>query len=227
MSKNNKSKSSLPFPYQRASVFDDPPRKNVLLLCCMDQRLLDDTVRFMNFLNLQNRYDQITLAGGAMGVRHLPEEPPHASAKWWEVFTAHLVTAINKLHRPIKDVFLVDHLDCGAYKELHPDKKIAKEYKNASLDRMRELHEFELSSLAKWIQQFCAKQFRLAKIEYRVTKMTCVKGKKCWKRIKEAAWEKVKAWKNIRVSCFIMDLNGNVTQFFVPKEEQDALKRHV
>ena len=30
------------------SEFDGPPRSNVLMLSCMDQRLLDYTVRFMN-----------------------------------------------------------------------------------------------------------------------------------------------------------------------------------
>lgn len=47
---------------QMESVFDDPPRKHVMLLSCMDQRLLDETVRFMNALNLHNRYDQVALA---------------------------------------------------------------------------------------------------------------------------------------------------------------------
>lgn len=49
-----------PPPNRLASVFDDPPRKNALLLSCMDQRLLDETVQFMNELNLHNRYDQVT-----------------------------------------------------------------------------------------------------------------------------------------------------------------------
>lgn len=224
MSKANKSKSSLPLPYQKTSVFDDPPRKNVLLLSCMDQRLLDETLHFMSFLNLQNRYDQLTLAGGAMGVHRLPNTP-NASAKWWEVFTAHLLTAINKLHRPIKDVFLLDHLDCGAYKELHPDEDIAEKYRNATLDQMTKLHEYELKELAKRVQVFCDDQKRLAEVEFEATKEACGKDKECWSRIKKAAEEKAQAWKNIRVSCFIMDISGNITQLDVPKGEQATLKR--
>ena len=113
MAKAKKPKRSLPPPppNRLACVLDDPPRKNVLLLSCMEQRLLDETVRFMNELNLHNRYDQVALAGGAMGVQQLPKRPSDPSATWWATFTAHLSTAIDELHRPIKDVFLLDHLD--------------------------------------------------------------------------------------------------------------------
>lgn len=220
-----KPKNGLPHPYQKTSVFDDPPRKNVLLLSCMDQRLLDETVHFMNFLNLQNRYDQITLAGAAMGVHRLPKVVSHSDAKWWKVFTDHLSTATNKLHRPIKDVFLVDHLDCGAYMELHPDDKIKEAYKTATLDEMWKMHEFELRGLAQRVQVYCDDQLRKADNEFEATKKACGKVKKCWSRIEKDEEEKAKGWKNIRVSCFIMDINGNVTQLDVPKGEQATLKR--
>jgi carbonic anhydrase len=183
--KKNSVKLPPPPPNRLASVCEDPPRKNVLLLSCMDQRLLDETVRFMNDLNLHNRYDQISLAGSAMGVHRLPQDPPHPSSTWWELFIAHLSTAINKLHRPIKDVFLVDHLDCGAYKELHPVEKIRKEYSTASLQRMRELHTDELLALGCRVHKYCEAQHRATKDE---------------------------AWEHIRVSCFILDVSGRVTQ---------------
>ena len=47
------------------------PRKHVLVLTCMDLRLLDDTVSFMDQYNLANRYDQIVFAGSALGVLRL------------------------------------------------------------------------------------------------------------------------------------------------------------
>jgi carbonic anhydrase len=187
MAREKKQNKTLPPPppNRLVSVMEDPPRKNVLLLSCMDQRLLDETIRFMNELNLHNRYDQIALAGGAMGVHRLPEKPSDPSGTWWAVFTAHLSTAINKLHRPIKDVFLLDHLDCGAYKELHPVEKIKKEYSEANLLRMRELHADELKALACRVHEFCEAQHRSTKDE---------------------------AWEHIRVSCFIVDLRGLVMQ---------------
>jgi hypothetical protein len=185
MAKSSKQKRTLPPPppSRLVSVFDDPPRKNVLLLSCMDQRMLDETVQFMNSLNLHNRYDQTALAGSAMGVHRLPENPTEPSATWWATFTAHLATAINELDRPIKDVFLLDHLDCGAYKVLHPVDKIKKEYPKATLERMRELHADELAALACRVHDFCEDQ--------------CKSSKK---------------WEHIRVSCFIADLRGQISQ---------------
>ncbi len=187
MGKARTKKGTLPAPppNRLQSVFDDPPRKNVLLLSCMDQRLLDDTVRFMNDLNLENRYDQVALAGAAMGVHRLPENPCDPTASWWGIFTAHLTVAIDLLHRPIKDVFLFDHLDCGAYKELHPDSRIRKQYAEATLLKMRELHAHELTELAWRVHNFCDGQYQSSKDEN---------------------------WKHIRVSCFIMDLCGRVSQ---------------
>jgi hypothetical protein len=44
------------------------PRKNVLLLSCMDLRFIDDIGHFMEGDNLVNRYDQLVFAGSALGV---------------------------------------------------------------------------------------------------------------------------------------------------------------
>jgi hypothetical protein len=192
VARTKKSKNGLPPlpPNRLRSVYDDPPRGNVLLHSCMDQRLLDNTVQFMSGLNLDNRFDQIALAGGAMGVHRLPQKPPHKSATWWGLFGSHLSTAINDLDRPIKDVFLLDHLDCGAYKVLHPEKRIRDEYPEASLNRMRELHTDELIALAKKVHAFCEAQHAKTQLEE----------------------TRPDRWEHIRVSCFIMDLRGKVTQ---------------
>jgi hypothetical protein len=83
------------------------PRKSVLLLSCMDLRLLDNLVTFMNFENLDNRYDQFILAGAAAGAMQMPS--------WHKAFFDHLVLAVG-LHQ-IKYVYIVEHRDCGAYIE--------------------------------------------------------------------------------------------------------------
>lgn len=225
-----KTKSASPSP-RHVSVFDDPPRKNVFLLSCMDQRLLDDTVRFMNALNLQNRYDQLALAGGAMGAHRLPHTDLPDSERWNTVFLIHLEKAINVLHRPIKDVFLFEHLDCGAYKYLHPDGGIAEEYRHADLDGMREIHLSELRLFAKEVTEFIGCQHQKAKAEFNAARKECESCKndpdgkvsKCWELVKDAAWEKVEAWSEIRVSYFVMDLLGWVQQLDVPEGEHASL----
>ena len=39
-----------------------------LVLNCMDYRLVDSVARYMDARGLHNRYDQVTLAGAAIGV---------------------------------------------------------------------------------------------------------------------------------------------------------------
>ena len=83
------------------------PRGNVLLLSCMDLRLLDDICDFMEGDNLANRYDQLVFAGSALGVM----QPTHAS--WRDVFFQHLDIAVQ-LHE-VRDVYIMEHRNCGAY----------------------------------------------------------------------------------------------------------------
>jgi hypothetical protein len=225
-----KSKSASPAP-RHVSVFDDPPRKNVFLLSCMDQRLLDDTVRFMNALNLQNRYDQLALAGGAMGAHRLPGDNLPPPEQWKTVFFIHLREAINTLHRPIKDVFLFEHLDCGAYKYLHPHKSTKEAYGKADLDGMRRIHLDELREFAKVVRDFIDEQHAAAQAEYEAARKECDSCKKepgskeleCWKIVKEMAKEKAEAWSEIRVSYFVMNLLGWVQQLDVPEGEHASL----
>jgi hypothetical protein len=87
------------------------PRGNVLLLSCMDLRLMDDIVYFMDDEGLTNRYDHVILAGAALGALggNLSEY-----GHWKATFIDHLQKAYE-LHQ-IKDVIIIDHRDCGAYK---------------------------------------------------------------------------------------------------------------
>ena len=101
------------------------PRKHVLVLTCMDLRLLDDTVSFMDQYNLANRYDQIVFAGSALGVLRLssPSVNDHSQSTrsvWKDVLFHHLQIAIDVLDRTVKDIFILEHRDCGAYEHYHP-----------------------------------------------------------------------------------------------------------
>lgn len=96
-----------------------PARGPVLLLSCMDPRLLDNTAMFMNHDNLENRYDQVILAGASLGALGgcLPEY-----SHWKKTFFDHLAGAVD-LHR-IEDVYILEHRHCGAYHQIfkvHPE----------------------------------------------------------------------------------------------------------
>ncbi|HTI66373.1 MAG TPA: carbonic anhydrase [Caulobacteraceae bacterium] len=81
---------------------------DVLLLTCMDFRLQNETVAYMDRRGLRDNYDHVVLAGASLGV--LTQERPDWGLTFWD----HLDTAI-KLHG-IRKVMVIDHLDCGAYK---------------------------------------------------------------------------------------------------------------
>lgn len=78
-----------------------------LLLSCMDYRLVDDIVTYMNGRGMVNQYDHVVLAGGSLGA-------VSDKLNWGKTFWDHLDVAI-KLHH-IKKVMVMDHLDCGAYR---------------------------------------------------------------------------------------------------------------
>lgn len=81
---------------------------DVLLLSCMDFRLMDDIERYMSDRGLRDKYDHIILAGASLGA--ITDKYPAWNRTFWE----HLDIAI-KLHN-IHTVIVMDHRDCGAYK---------------------------------------------------------------------------------------------------------------
>ena len=92
----------------RADESHDSHGAEALLLTCMDYRLHDETERYMTGRGMRNKYDQIVLAGAALGA--VTETRPDWNKTFWE----HLALSIelHKIHR----VMVMDHRDCGAYK---------------------------------------------------------------------------------------------------------------
>lgn len=83
---------------------------DVLLLSCMDFRLVDATGRWMASQGLTGKYDHIVLAGAALGAI-TPKYP-----EWNKTFWDHVGLAVS-LHK-IKRVIILDHRDCGAYQAI-------------------------------------------------------------------------------------------------------------
>lgn len=94
--------SALPFVPAQASGTAE-----ALLLSCMDFRLVDDIVRYMDGRGMTNQYDHVVLAGASLGA-------VSEKLDWSKTFWDHLDVAI-KLHH-ITKVIVLDHKDCGAYR---------------------------------------------------------------------------------------------------------------
>lgn len=105
-----------------------PPRGNVLLLSCMDARLIDELEAMMGRDNLDNRYDHVVLAGASLGALQT------VYPGWRTTFFEHLALAIG-LHN-VKDIYIVEHRNCGAYREF-----LKKDYGDTPQDQLREEHD--------------------------------------------------------------------------------------
>ena len=128
------------------------PKKNILVISCMDLRLTDNMLHFLNFDNLQNRYDHVILAGTSLFcTEHRKELFTSGSFEkygyWKKMLMDHVQLAID-LHQ-IKDVYIFEHEDCGAYSNFLSKDKVDL----SSLEKVKACHKIFGSELAKEINQ--------------------------------------------------------------------------
>jgi hypothetical protein len=81
----------------------------------MDFRLIDDVVRFMDASGYNNNYDQFILAGASLGFTQ--QTFPH----WGDTLMDHM--GIGKDLHDFREIIIIDHLDCGAYRKFYPEIK--------------------------------------------------------------------------------------------------------
>jgi carbonic anhydrase len=79
----------------------------VVLLSCMDFRYPHRIIDVMDAKGLKGKYDHLILAGAGLGVVH--------KCEWQTTFIDQLKFAVD--HHQASQVIVLDHRDCGAYKE--------------------------------------------------------------------------------------------------------------
>lgn len=85
------------------------------LVSCMDFRLIDDIVNFMDSEGYNNNYDQFILAGSSLGFTQT--KFPH----WGQTLMDHM--GIGQDLHAFREIIFIDHLDCGAFKKFFPEIK--------------------------------------------------------------------------------------------------------
>lgn len=110
---------------QKASGHD----AEALLLTCIDFRYFGLVANHVAQNNLVGNYDHVILAGGTLGP--LVDFPPEPKLHWQQFFLEHLL--LSKALHNISRVVVLDHRDCGAYKQfgLLPDKPTQEQEFNA------------------------------------------------------------------------------------------------
>ena len=81
---------------------------DALVLNCMDYHMIAPVTEYLERRGLRGKYDQIVLAGGAIGV--MADE----NSAWAETFWQHVKLA-RDLHG-IHKILVIDYRDCGACK---------------------------------------------------------------------------------------------------------------
>ena len=82
-----------------------------IVITCMDFRLIDDAVRYLDRHGYNNNYDEFILAGASLGYNQT------TYSAWTETLDTHIGLA-QQLH-DIKEIIVIDHMNCGAYKILY------------------------------------------------------------------------------------------------------------
>ena len=77
-----------------------------LVLHCMDHRFIGHLRDFIVSQGLKDQYDEVSVAGGTQGMV--------SGSKDVQEFILNQIGTACRLHS-IQDVYLINHLDCGAY----------------------------------------------------------------------------------------------------------------
>ena len=117
------------------------------VVTCMDFRLLKDAEKHLIQRGYDVNYDQFVLAGVSLGYLQ------KTYSDWGKALVEH-INISHSLHH-IKEIILIDHLDCGAYKTFLPDLKKEDEYrehvKNLFEAEVALKKEFKNLIIKKWI----------------------------------------------------------------------------
>ena len=92
-------------------------KASTLLVSCFDFRLRDEVEALMETIGLIDQYDEIVLPGASIAVAG--EKYPH-----WATATEEVIQAAQELHG-IKNVILLDHKDCGAFRLAYGEDNMA------------------------------------------------------------------------------------------------------
>lgn len=131
------------------------PKKNIIVISCIDLRLTEEVLNFLHFDNLTNRYDIFALAGTSVssgatreGYRELFQKDVlvqyDSFTHWKKSLYDHINIAIA-LHA-IEDVYIIEHEDCGAYRTFLKDANFT------SIEEEVACHKKFATALSKEIQ---------------------------------------------------------------------------
>jgi len=85
-----------------------------LVLTCIDFRLIEAAVTYLNSQDYEYQYDEFILAGASLGYNTSLNVVNSQFSGWDKVLENHI--DISYALHTIKEIIVIDHMDCGAYK---------------------------------------------------------------------------------------------------------------
>lgn len=182
------------------------PRQFVLVVSCIDYRLLDNLVQFLVHENLTNRYFHVAFAGASLLLSgEIAKWPPPAcgrpdGAPWKETLYAHVETVIALTGGKLSDVYIVEHRDCGAYEKFLKEPHYTSADEAGPDDEFRHHRTFSLAlrdEMHHWFEEYKRKASE--------EQSDCKK-----QPLREVPG----------IHCFLMGLRGEVEELERPKRKQ-------
>lgn len=180
------------------------PKKNVLVVSCIDLRLTDDTVNFLHHDNLTNRFDHFVLAGASL-CTCVADKKVNSKARsrfdqekldkndgfshWRKSLKDHIKIAVALHH--IEDVYIIEHTNCGAYNVF-----LNKKYSNPNVEIAQ--HKYFAKILAAEIHSEPHEKLHL---NNEGNPVQLSKGKYQMDSF------------HLNVNCFLINLRGDVAHF--------------
>ncbi len=120
-----------------------------LVITCIDYRLIDEAVYHLNNIGYMDNYDEFILAGASLGYNTSLNGINSQYSGWDKILESHIDISYT-LHN-IKEIIVIDHMDCGAYKvQLNGGKTFSK-YEEMN-KHVNELNKFKMSINNKYVK---------------------------------------------------------------------------
>jgi carbonic anhydrase len=102
-------------PALSSGVIHDNHIAKAFVITCIDFRLIDEAVAYLNSINLLNEYDEFIVAGASLGYNTSCNVVTGKTTTLWTQCVDDHIEISYALHK-ISQIIVVDHMACGAFK---------------------------------------------------------------------------------------------------------------
>lgn len=119
------------------------------VITCIDFRLIDDAVYYLNSKGYVDDYDEFILAGASLGYNTSLNGVNSQFSRWDKILENHIDISYT-LHK-IKEIICMEHMDCGAYKAQLNGGNAFSKYEELN-KHVNELNKFKMTINNKYVK---------------------------------------------------------------------------